>query len=524
MKKTVITAMIIAAAAIGVAARDLVILHSNDTHSLILPDSDGKGGVLQRKAIIDSVRKANKDVLLVDAGDKVQGTLYFKFFKGDVEYPLQNMLGVDISVLGNHEFDNGLQALAEKEKILKAERLSANYDFTGTPAGGLFSPYTVKKIGGKKIGFLGINVDPESLIAEANYEGMKFLDIISSANETASFLKDKKKCDLVVAVTHIGYTKSGDRVNDPELARASKDIDIIIGGHSHTLIDPAEPGKYPSIVSNAEGRPVLIVQTGKSGKYLGQIRIDLDRLGSSTPAEFEYSLIEVTDRFPEERLDPKIRKFLQPYTDSLRTVTSDVIGYAAHDFINEGRTGLFPNWTADFGSWYGNLVLDSLRQTDPNVPELDLAIMNVGGIRNPILAGKVTKGDVLSTFPFTNRFVIMRISGSDLLETLRVAASKGGEAVSHEVRVITDSDRNMQHALIDLDEIDPDKIYTVGTIDYVAWGNDDMRSMANGKWIWSDEHELCVPIIRYVETLAAFGLPMEGDPTPRFCEQLKEIR
>lgn len=516
MNKIIIAMIICAAAAFGAAARDLVILHTNDTHSLILPDADGKGGVLQRKAIIDSVKKVNKDVLLVDAGDKVQGTLYFKFFKGDVEYPLQNMLGVDISILGNHEFDNGLQSLADKERMLKTERLSANYDFTGTPAEGLFKPYAIKKVGGKKIGFIGINIDPESIIAQANYEGMGFKNVIESANETAAFLKDKKKCDLVVAVTHIGYPKGNDKTTDPELAHASKDIDIIIGGHSHTLIDPKKPESYPSIVENAEGRPVLIVQTGKSGKYIGQIRVDLDNLKHSTPADYEYSLIEVTDRFPESRLDPKIKNFLQPFTDSLESVKRDVIGYAAQDFINEGRTGAFPNWAADFGSWYGNLVLDSLRQTDPSVPKLDFAIMNVGGIRNPIPQGPVTTGQFLSTFPFSNRYVIMRISGKDIIETIEVAAKKGGEAVSHEMTVVCDSNRNVERVLLDLKEIDPDKSYTVGTIDYVAWGNDDMRSMANGEWIYSDEPELCAPIIRYVKELSRLGLPMTADVRPRF--------
>lgn len=506
----------IAGVVLGAAARDLVILHTNDTHSLILPDADGRGGVLQRKAIIDSVKNANKDVLLVDAGDKVQGTLYFKFFKGDVEYPLQNMLGVDISILGNHEFDNGLKALADNERRLKSERLSANYDFTGTPAEGLFKPYTVRKVGGKKIGFLGINIDPESIISQANYEGMGFKDVIESANSTAAFLKEKKKCDLVVAVTHIGYPKGNDKTTDPELARASKDIDIIIGGHSHSLIDPKNPDSYPCLVDNAEGRPVLIVQTGKSGKYIGQIRVDLDRLKATTPADYEYSLIEVTDRFPENRLDPRIKEFLQPFTDSLESVKNDVIGYAAQDFINEGRVGAFPNWTADFGSWYGNLILDSLRQSDPAVPRLDFAIMNVGGIRNPIPQGPVTAGHILSTFPFSNRFVIMRLKGSDIIETMQVAAKKGGEAVSHEVNVVCDSARNVERVLLDLKEIDPDKNYTVATIDYVAWGNDDMRSMANGEWIYSDEVEVCAPYIRYVRELDSLGLPMTADTRPRF--------
>lgn len=518
MKKTAIMILaILAAGAFGAFGRELVIMHTNDTHSLIDSDADGSGGVLQRKAIIDSVRSRHKDVILIDAGDAVQGTLYFKFFKGDVEFPLQNLLGVDINILGNHEFDNGLESLAEHARKLKSERLSANYDFTGTPMEGLYKPYTVKKIGGKKIGFMGLNIDPESLIASANYEGMKFRPVIEAANETAAILKNKEKCDLVVAITHIGYTNGSLKTTDPELARASKDIDIIIGGHSHTLVDPANPEKTPYLIPNADGRPVLVAQSGKSGKSIGEITIDLDRIASETPADFEYRQIPVTDRFPEAKLDKRIRDFLKPYSDRLDSVKNKEIGHAAHDLINDGRTGAFPNWTADFGRWYGELVLDSLRQTDPSIPHLDFAIMNVGGIRNPIPAGTVTAGEILNTYPFNNRMVIMEIKGKDLIETMKVAARKGGEAVSSEVRVVAGKDdRQLKHFTINLEEVDPEKTYIVGTIDYVAWGNDDMRSMARGRWIWHDDKEVCAPIIRYVEQHEAAGVPISSDPNPRF--------
>lgn len=134
------------------AAQKLVILHTNDTHSAIDPLPDGTGGILQRKAVIDSVRRAEKNVITVDAGDMVQGSLYFKYFRGDVEYPLMNMTGYDIRVLGNHEFDNGMENLAENYKKVKGSRLSANYDFTGTSLEGVFEPYVIKKIGVRKWG------------------------------------------------------------------------------------------------------------------------------------------------------------------------------------------------------------------------------------------------------------------------------------------------------------------------------------------------------------------------------------
>lgn len=504
-----------------VNAEKLVILHTNDTHSSIEPNADGTGGVLQRKAVIDSVRNAEKNVITVDAGDMVQGSLYFKYFRGDVEYPLMNMTGYDIRVLGNHEFDNGMKDLAEKYKTVKGARLSANYDFKGTDLEGVFEPYVIKKVGGKKIGFFGINIDPESLISKKNID-VNFKEVIPTANEIAAYLKNKKKCDLVVAVTHIGYTKENHKTTDVELAKSSRDIDIIIGGHSHTLIDPAHPEKYPSLIENADGKPVRVVQTGKYGKYVGKLTIDLDRLKGADGSDFGYELIAVTDRFPADKLDRKMTDFIRPYKEQVDSVNGRVIGTSLYDMKNGERTGGMANMTADFGLWYGNHKADSLRAAGVDVGKVDLSIMNVGGIRQNMPAGDITEGQILSTYPFSNHFTIISLKGSDIIEALRVGAKKGGEAVSGNIRVVTDDDRNLVRVVIDGSEMDPSAVYTVGTIDYVAEGNDDLRTLANHTKIWTDETEVGAPILRWFEHQKELGLPIAPDQTPRFLQQVKQ--
>lgn len=501
--------------AVEMHAEKLVILHTNDTHSIIEPNTDGTGGALQRKAVMDSVRNAEKNVIAVDAGDMVQGSLYFKYFRGDVEYPVMNMTGYDIRVLGNHEFDNGMKDLAEKYKTVKSDRLSANYDFSGTELDGVFKPYVIKKVGGKKIGFFGLNVDPESLISSKNID-VDFKEIIPTANEIARYLKNKKKCDVVVAVTHIGYTKENDKTTDVELASSSHDIDIIIGGHSHTLIDPAHPEKFPSLVPNADGKNVRIVQTGKYGKYIGKVTIDLDRKGYAGGEDFEYELIPVTDRFPQDKLDRKMIEFLAPYKHAVDSVNRRVIGRSVYDLTNETRLGGLANLTADFGYYYGNHKADSLRNAGVDIPGVDLAVMNVGGIRQPMPSGDITEGQILSTYPFSNRFTIVEIKGSDIIEALATGARKGGEAVSYNVRVVTDADRNLERVVIDDEEMDPEKIYRLGTIDYVAEGNDDLRTLANHRKVWTDEVEVAAPILRWFEHQKELGLPVAPDTAPRF--------
>lgn len=514
----------IAAIFFSAQADRLVILHTNDTHSSIDPEKDGRGGILQRKAVIDSVRRAEKHVVTVDAGDMVQGSLFFKYFRGDVEYPLFDMTGYDIRILGNHEFDNGMADLAEKYRDVRSDRLSANYDFTGTEMEGILKPYVVKKIGGKRIGFFGINVEPTSLISSKNIS-VEFKDPIETALSTARKLREEEKCDLVVAVTHIGYLGENDKPTDVDLIRSSSDIDIVIGGHSHTLVDPERPDIYPSLIENSEGRKVRVGQTGKYGRYVGKMSVDLNKLGKGKKIDGDdigYEIIAVTDRFPASSLDRKMASFIAPYRAAIDSANRRVVGYASFAMSNDERVGAIANMTADIAYRYLRDKADSLRRGGELDRPLDMTIMNVGGIRHSFPEGVITEGMILSAYPFSNRFMIISMKGEDIIETMRVAAKKGGESISSNVRVVTDADRNLLRVVIDGREMDPAMIYIVGTIDYVAEGNDDLRNMANHEKIWIDDDEVGVPIMLWFERQTEFGLPVAPDREPRFVVTVSE--
>lgn len=521
LKKKVLLPLMGAVAFSGiVSAEKLVLLHTNDTHSTIDPLPDGRGGVLQRKVIIDSVRNAEKNVILVDAGDVVQGTLYFKYFHGDVEYPLMDMMGYDIRVLGNHEFDNGMESLATYYKKTKGVPLSANFDFSGTELDGIFQPYLIKEVEGKKIGFIGINIDPSSIISHKNISG-EFKEVIPVANELASKLKHEEGCDLVVVVSHIGYGKLNDKTSDIELAQNSTDIDLIIGGHTHTLIDPEHPEINASLVNNSLGKPVRIVQTGKQGLFLGKLTIDLDNLPLTSGENIKYELIPVTDRFAPEQYDKGMVEFLAPYRAAVDSVNNVVIAYSEYE-LEKSRTGGLPNLTADIGYQCGKHLADSLRNIGMDIPGVDMSIMNVGGIRHHMGKGPITEGQILSTYPFSNRLVLVGIKGEDIIEALRVSAMKGGEAISENVRVVTDSLGNLKRVVINNEEMDPEKEYIVSTIDYVAEGNDDLVSLANHRKIWETDNEVAIPILLWIKNRHKLGLKITPDLAPRFVVDVNE--
>lgn len=436
----------------------LIILHSNDTHSNIDPDKEtGTGGALRRKVLIDSVRSSEPNVLLVDAGDVVQGSLYYTFFKGEVETMIMNNLGYEVAILGNHEFDNGITLLTNQYRNLKAEKISTNYDMKNTPLDSLFVPYTIKEYAGKRIGIIAINIDPVGLISPHKCEGVNYLDQISIANQSASDLKNKHNADYIIALTHIGY--QGDSI----LARNSHDIDIIIGGHSHTVIDPQISDQSTFNISNLDGEKVLVGQTGSNGHYLGEISLDLNT------GERASRLIPVTDRLDRE-IDTDLAEKLLPYK---HVVDSFMSIEATHSEIKLNKSGEpIINFVSDFIHERGSQLTKQ---------KIDIAMMNRGGIRNSLPQGMISKGDLMMTFPFDNYITVIEIKGEDIIEALSIIAGTNKLSISSKSTL----------------DFSPEKTYRLATIDYIAGGGDGMTPLTRGTIIAKSEHDLKDDLIEY---------------------------
>ena len=254
----------------------LVILHTNDTHSQVEPSEKSSlatsdmGGYARRIGVIEKIRSEEKNVLLLDAGDYWQGTPYFNFFNGRIEIDALNRMKYDATTLGNHEFDNGTDTLAAVIQNLNIPLISSNYDVTNSVIRDFVKPWIVIKKAGLKIGVMALNVNPESLILESNIRDVNYIDPVAKAQEISEYLKNKEKCDLIICLSHLGSDKDSKSVNDFEIARKTKFIDVIIGGHSHTMLENTK-------TQNAAGREVIIAQMAKSGFYLGRIDLQLSK-------------------------------------------------------------------------------------------------------------------------------------------------------------------------------------------------------------------------------------------------------
>ncbi len=276
MTRFIITMVLAVAAILGAEAkgRKITILHTNDTHSCVYPLNPnladtmlaGRGGFVRRAGMIKQERENNPKLLLLDSGDFSQGSTYYTLYKGDVEVGLMNLMGYDAATLGNHEFDYGVENLARLARKAEFPIVCANYDFTGTPLEGLIKPYTVIKRDGVKIGIFGVSPQLDGLVMAESCKGVKYNDPVKAANDVARLLKEREKCDLVICLSHLGWDLIG--TDDTEMMQQTRNIDIVLGGHSHSYFTEM---KY---MKNLDGKAVPNDQNGKHGIFVGKIVVD----------------------------------------------------------------------------------------------------------------------------------------------------------------------------------------------------------------------------------------------------------
>lgn len=257
--------------------KQLVILHTNDTHSCVMPLNEtladtlvaGRGGFVRRVAMIREQRRLHPDLLLIDSGDFSQGSSYYTLFKGDVEVGLMNQMGYDAVTIGNHEFDFGAENMARLFRMANFPVVCSNYDFTGSPLEGLVKPYITLRRQGVKIGIFAVAPKLKGLVSEQNYQPIKFLNPSEVAQQMVDQLRQREKCDLVICISHLGWKTN--EYSENLLIAETRGIDLVLGGHTHTYFNQLE------YVNNLDGQPVPVDQNGKHAAFVGKLVLDLQK-------------------------------------------------------------------------------------------------------------------------------------------------------------------------------------------------------------------------------------------------------
>ena len=531
LARLLITAFLLVSCSNGGNSRSttLTIAHMNDTHSHLEPEpviltiggvktTALLGGFARLQTVVNQMRADNPNLLLLHAGDAVQGTLYFTLFNGQLEFDFLNRLGVDAMTLGNHEFDRGPAAIPGYLQRAVFPVVSTNIDFSGEPAiVPLISTSIVKVVNGEQIGIIGLTTEttPLSTISVGN---TKFLDAQSSARREISAL-EARGINRIVVISHLGYGE------DLKLAAAVSGIDVIVGGHSHTLLaDQAQltpigltaNETYPTEITTPEGGTTLVLQAWQWGHVLGRIDLLFDTAGrvlsygskAVIPAadSFVRNGVAVNKESAEQRdivrtlnesgmvrivpEDPATAAALAPYTARLATFRTTMVATAAEDLVRTMNSGP------------GALGADSMMRAVPNVRG---AILNYGGVRKDLLQGAISVGDVLEVMPFSNTLVLVDLSGAEVKDALEgdldflitkygarapqtlpyvagirfsvsVAAVRGKRVGSLQIR---DGGGRFQ-------PVTPEGVYRIVVNSFVAGGGDGFTAVKNARGFRSD--------------------------------------
>ena len=492
----------------------LRILHTNDHHAHLEPTKYGDrllGGIARRRTLIDQIRaesKTNQEpLLLLDAGDIFQGTLYFNEYLGQADLDFYNALNYDASTIGNHEFDRGQQVLADFIAKAKFPIISANIDIAPeSPLYGKVRPWHVLDMQGEKIGMFGLTTPDTAILASVG-DGVKFTDPIAAAKASVSSLK-KQGINKIVAITHIGFE------NDVTLARKVPDIDIIIGGHSHTSVGniPNANHPYPLVEKNGTKEPVLVVTDWEWGKYLGDLSVSFDRTGKLIAWAGKPHAIDASIK-----PNPEFADKLKAYAAPIETLRQKIIGKSLV-VLDGDRVKLRTSETA-----LGNLIADAIL-AKTKVDQVQVVLINAGGIRNGFPLGDITMGNVLEALPFGNTITRVELTGKQLIEALESGVSmvEQGEGRFPQVagiRFVWDSKLpagkrvtkvEVKDASGKFQLLNSNQVYKVATNNFLASGGDGYRVFAEGKNLLETGYLLSDAIAEYLSASSPLQIKIEN--------------
>ena len=445
----------------------LTIMHTNDTHAAHL--ADGDGGVARQMTVVNQIRAAVPNTLLLDAGDRFTGTLFHQQYLGQDNVEIMNMLGYDAMTLGNHEFDNGDAVLGLFRDGLNFPVVTANVDFSASEdLAGKVAPYVVLEVGGEQIGVAGL-VTPEADILSSPGDELVFDTDIAAVTQSVVDEMTAQGINKIILLTHIGYAY------DLVLAAQVSGVDVIIGGHSHTFLSnmyTGSDGAYPMMVESPAGEPVLVVAAGEKNEFMGRLDVEFDAAGLVTDWDGDAILLSayVTP-------DPEMETLLATLEEPLVELTNTEIGETAVFLVGDRAVCRVEECNL------GNLIADAVMENTG----ADIVFQNGGGIRADIDEGMVTLGEVLTVLPFGNLISTMGLEGEYVWAALENGVSQVEEGAGRfpqvaGLRYTWDGSQEPGSRIVSVDvlnketgeyePLDPEALYYVATNDYMRNGGD----------------------------------------------------
>ncbi len=481
------------------SSQKLVILHTNDMHGRAEPfdkhlNLRSVGGLARISNYIKQVKRDNKNVLVLDAGDMIQGTLYFKIFNGIPNIKFMSKAGYDLAVLGNHEFDKGISILGQVIDAAEFPLLCANIKFIDNP--GLnkkVKPYLIKNYGGLKIGIIGIVTDDLKTLTGVSKQ-IEVYDDITTTQKYVDIIKDK--VDFIIVLSHVGFWE------DVKIAKGVNDIDLIVGGHSHSLLGT------PFIVKHKSGEQTYIVQAGEYGQQLGKIELNFNHKKLSS---LDYSIIPINAKISA---DKQLQKEINTYSEQLKVITTTKVGKIKNKLV--GRKELIRSRQTSAGV----LVTSAIKH---KYPEVDIVIQNSGGIKfhRNLPPGDFTLAQVYELYPFDNKIIIGKLTGKQLKSILETSArklpllsgaflqSKGLEYsidVKKDPQLVSDDNtkilkegNRIYDIKINGKELKNDQSYKVAFNDFMHMGGDGYSQLKHAKVIKKTKNHVQDLIVDYIK-------------------------